>query len=238
MNIEWTSWLAEAPDLDAVKAALVREAVIRETMAKSGEPRQIVTDMIDAWDSMGRESVLELTDGEPTTLADALSYYIDSLENNAHTGDLADVASDLHAILSFPYSGEEALIQLHTDPSTDFTIEEDLDDGRGSLIKIGGVTVARTDWERAGSDGVALAEEIAVAVHRAVLARVIPDRPHQVQLTSSDRRSLLAWLERPRGTWRPDSPSRFSVTDFQGTSLIVRTWPYAWPPAPVTARPV
>lgn len=72
--------LGREDDLEAVKRAVIREAVIRSTMVKFDEDRATVTDMIDAMGSMGQEAVLDLTEGEPTTLADALSRYVDALE--------------------------------------------------------------------------------------------------------------------------------------------------------------
>jgi hypothetical protein len=229
---DYQELLAQADDLDAVKAALVRESVIRETMAESQESREVVELMVDSFDSMNQESVLELTDGQPTTLRAALSKYIDDLEQDIEAGDAlgpVSIAGDLHAILQYPYSRDEEILELHAgNHLLELEIEDHPDYGRDQVVKIGGHVVARLDWERAGSGGVAMGEEIARAVHAAVRARIVPDRDHYVGLSSSDRRSLLSWLENPHGTWTPDSPSRFSISEFQKTGLIVRTWPYAW----------
>ena len=96
-------------DLEEAKRALVRESVIRNAMTETGEDRQTVTDMIDAIGSMGQEAVLDLTEGEPTTLADALQRYVDTLEQAS--GPVAgpytaeDVCSSLSALLAYPWPG-------------------------------------------------------------------------------------------------------------------------------------
>lgn len=96
-------------DLDAILKALAREALIRHAMKKTGESRVIVVEMIDAAKSMDQEAVLALTDGEPTTLRDALSQYIEGLEQgNGAVGDsLPDIANELRAILDYPYPDEQ-----------------------------------------------------------------------------------------------------------------------------------
>jgi hypothetical protein len=96
------------PDLEAAKRALVRETVIRETMTKTGEDRKTVTDMIDAMGSMGQEAVLDLTEGQPTTLADALQRYVDQLPGavTTMTGEVSDqIAGDLSTLLAYPWPG-------------------------------------------------------------------------------------------------------------------------------------
>lgn len=232
---DFQEMLAQVDHLDVVQRAVIRERVIRDTMATSHESRKVVTDMVDAFQSMGEEAVQELTEGEPTTLRDAISRYIDMMDDPA--GDVVidreAVAGDLQNIISFPWSGEEALVQLHeVNPSVRLEIEEYPKNDRDLIVKIGGHEVARISWEETGSSGMAVAEGVAAAVHKAVLARVIPDRTHHVQLSASDRRSLLAWLERPNGTWSPDSPSRVSLDAVQGGGVIVRTWPYQWMTSP------
>lgn len=97
--------LASVDDLEAVKRALVREAVIREVMRESGEDRKTVTDMIDAMGSMGQEAVLDLTEGEPTTLADALSRYLEELDRSDDVVPRSRVGDDLSALLAYPWPG-------------------------------------------------------------------------------------------------------------------------------------
>lgn len=218
--------LAEEPNLDRVQAALVREKVIRDLMAKSGEGREPVAEMFDAMGSMGQEAVLELTEGEPTTLRDALQRYVDGLD----TADPqeADVAGDLATILAYPWSGEEALVALHN-PHYGLQLHVTEVENRDLEFRMGDNRhlVATVDWERAGSGGQAAAHEVAEAVYRATLARVIPDRDHHVQLNNTDRRALLAWLERPNGSWHPDaSNSRVTMDAVEGGGVLVRTRPY------------
>lgn len=96
--------LAQVEDLAAYREALVREQAIREVMAESGESREIVVEMIDSLDAMAEDAVLELTEGQPTTLRDALSRYVDDLE--PRHGDYAmthTVAGDLSALLNYPW---------------------------------------------------------------------------------------------------------------------------------------
>ncbi len=97
--------LAEERNLDRAKAALVREGAIRHIMALSGESRQIVAEMVDAHTSMGHEAVLELTDGEPTTLKDALRRYVEALEASDDPLPLS-IEEDLRAMLEYPWPGE------------------------------------------------------------------------------------------------------------------------------------
>lgn len=95
--------MSEIEDLEEAKRALVRETVIRDVMAQSGEDRQTVTDMIGAMESMDQEAVLDLTEGEPTTLADALSRYVDILETG--DPDPERIAGELSALLAYPWPG-------------------------------------------------------------------------------------------------------------------------------------
>ncbi len=100
--------LASVDDLEKVKTALIRETSIRYAMIETGESREIVTEMIDCIDSMGQEAVLELTEGEPTTLADALSRYVGTLAQSAtedETVRVIEVAGDLSALLVYPWPG-------------------------------------------------------------------------------------------------------------------------------------
>ena len=102
----WRETLEHAPDLERVKTATIREQVIRQAMKETGEPREIVAEQFDASVSMNHEVVLDLTDGEPASLADSLSRYIDVAESYSGTVEWAQVANELHAILSYPYPQE------------------------------------------------------------------------------------------------------------------------------------
>jgi hypothetical protein len=227
--------LAETADLGRFQAALVRERVIRNTMAQTGEGRDTVVDMVDALESMDQEAVLDLTEGEPTTLVDALRRYVAELEARDPDGDeltpVARVTGDLGALLAYPWPDEEALISLHN-PHYGLALHMDEGEDRDLEIRMGNNRhlVATVNWERAGSGGQAAAEEVAQAVYRATLARVIPDRDHHVQLNTSDRAALLAWLERPNGSiWL----GRLTL-DAAGSGVIVRTRPFSHQSLPRT----
>lgn len=94
--------LAEHGDLSRVVGALAREQVIRQVMTETGESREIVTELLDAAHAMSEEAVLELTEGEPTTLRNALERYVDNL-TKLHGEDedlrMGDVHMDLSALL-------------------------------------------------------------------------------------------------------------------------------------------
>lgn len=95
--------LASVDDLEKVKTAMIREETIRSVMAETREDRKTITDMIDAMDSMGQEAVLELTEGEPTTLADALQRYVEILDSG--DPDPERIAGELNALLAYPWPG-------------------------------------------------------------------------------------------------------------------------------------
>jgi hypothetical protein len=106
--------LEREEDLDAVKAALFREYVVRRVMGESGETREIVVEALDAGDSMDQEGVLALTDGEPTTLADALNTYVMELADNATNDDVRSIVTDLGALLNYPWPGVEGEADVTT----------------------------------------------------------------------------------------------------------------------------
>lgn len=90
----------EEADLEQATKALARETVIRHMVAETGEPREIVAEMVDAHASMDQEAVLDLTEGEPTTLRDALERYVENVRQN---GVPAGAEYDLEALLAYPY---------------------------------------------------------------------------------------------------------------------------------------
>lgn len=95
----------EAVDLDHVQRELVREKTIRTMMAKTGESREIVVEAVDSMAAMDEEAVFDLTDGNPTTLRDALERYVDQM-TTWDNQTLIDVQSELATILAYPYPGE------------------------------------------------------------------------------------------------------------------------------------
>lgn len=95
-------------DLDRVERALSRERVIRQVMAESGEPRDVVAEMVDAMRSMGEEAVLDMTDGEPTSLRAGLVRYIEGLDAEVYgvheVAELrARVSGELGALVEYPW---------------------------------------------------------------------------------------------------------------------------------------
>ena len=224
----WQNYLTEVPDLEMVKRAYLREELIRRLVVETGETREIVAEQVDAFASMDQEAVLGLTDGQPTTLREALGRYVDELNNyEEEMGNLHTVADDLGALLAYPWSEEEATIQTHADrESLVLTVENP--DGNSDFIavRVGGSTVYEGDYGGLGRGGMAGVRQVAEALHRAMLVRVIADRPHHVQLSSTDRRELIWFLENPNGSWYPGQPSRLSVDAVEGGGIIVRTRPY------------
>lgn len=230
--------LAGAADLGDVERALVRERAIRKTMAKTGEGREPVAEMVDAMQSMDREAVLELTDGAPTTLSDALARYIRIAQQQEYGKDFYEdesgriwdrVAGDLDAILEYPWSAEEERLASHgVNQALDLHVEHP-DETTMSL------TIGSDRWEIYrteiyGEAGEAVAEAVtaaAEAIYRAVLTRVIGDRDHAVHLNRRQTEGLIKWLDRGRsGSWTDDT--RISVDAVAGGGILVRTRPYTY----------
>jgi len=231
--------MAEADDLESVRDALVHEFAIRHAMAETGEDRQTIVDTMGAVESMDQEAVLELTSGAPTTLADGIQALIESIdaENGVASYIPSDVVTMLHALLTYPWPEEEAVIGTHaSNASVSLRVEEPDDDHLE--VYVGGQKVAEADYETHTRSGMQAVQDVAEAVHKAILARVIGDRPHHVQLNSSDRASLLRWLERPNGYWRPadmDSRPRVGVDAVEGGGVLIKTQPYVYV-EPVSSR--
>ena len=119
IKIDLEKWLAETTELDTVQTALSREKVIRE-MTRTGEDRQTVADFLDAHALTDQDSVLDLTGGEPATLAAALRRYVESLEAGNQVLNPNDeenyvpdfVIEGLHALLTYPWPGNVVEGQL------------------------------------------------------------------------------------------------------------------------------
>lgn len=222
----WRNYLAEVPDLDMAMRALVREKAIRDTMAKTGEGRETVVDMVEAMESMDREAVLDLAEGEPTTLIDALTRYVRILETWDEVVPRDRVAGDLDAILEYPWSGEEERVQLHH-PGYGLDLNIIEGENRDLEIRMGGsrFLIHTLNWEELGTSGQQAAEEAVHAVYRATLARVIADRDHHVQLSGPELYQLRQFLDRPNGS--ATAGGRLTV-DACGAGVIIRTRPYTW----------
>ncbi|HEU4751971.1 MAG TPA: hypothetical protein VFU47_02605 [Armatimonadota bacterium] len=232
--------LADVDDLDRVRAALVREHAVRHVMAETGEDRQTVTDMIDAMEATDQEGVLDLTEGQPTTLRDALERYLERL-GRALEGDpgstLGDVEAELGALLAYPWPEEEATISTHGENAS-VRLSVDYPDDDHLTVSVGGHEVYSGSYDELGSSGMGAVEEVARGVHRALLARVIGDREHLVRLNDRERRALLEFAQRASGSWRPEgngeSGRRLSVDAVEGGGLLIRTRPYRYVTPPRT----
>lgn len=224
---ELRDMLELVPDLGEVERALVREHAIRAAMARTGEGRTIVAEGIDALQSMDREAVLNLTEGNPTTLPDALARYTRIVETWDELVPRDRVVGDLDAILENPWPAEEERLASHgINQSVDLHVGNA---GSSAVVLMGGPSrweIYRT--ETYGNQAVVDAVEGAAhAVHRAVLTRVIADRDHHVKLSGKDTTDLYHWLERQTGSWRPSDPSRVTI-DATGGGIMIRTRPYAY----------
>jgi hypothetical protein len=219
------SILERVDDLEPVKTALIREYAIRTAMLSTGEDRRTIIDMMDAVDSMDQEAVLALTSGAPTTLADGLQAYLETLELGDADIRSSNVIDALHALLVYPWPEEEATIATHgANASVGLRVEHsDRPNDETFSIYVGGQEAYRGSAAR---EGAVIAEEVADAVHRAVLARVIGDRPHTVRLSHTDRLDLLNWLDRPNGSWVAGGTDRLSAVDHRDGGVSIQTSPY------------
>jgi hypothetical protein len=216
--------LSGIDDLDAVNRAVEREREIRIGMARTGQGREVVAEFLDAEAAMDEEAVLGLTEGQPTTLVDALRRYVEELEKQGTT-DALDAAASLAALLAYPWPEDERRISLHN-PHYGLALSINEEENRDLVIRMGSNRweVARVNWEDAGSGGQRAAQAVAEAVYRATLARVIPDREHIVKLSSAQARDLAVFLERPSGSWSAD---RVTV-EASGGGVWIRTRPYSF----------
>lgn len=151
--------LADVDDLEEVKAALVREEVIRTVSAESGEDRQHVADLVDAMASMGQEEVLALTNGEPTTLRDGLQRYVESMDYDGAFVDPNVLASDLETLLAYPWPGAPELVCDY--PENDEHL----------VITLGGQEVASASHDEHGWAGMEAVQTTAEAVYKALTSR-------------------------------------------------------------------
>lgn len=223
-------FLAGVDDLDQCQRAVEREREIRIGMHRTGEGREVVAEFLDAQAAMDDVAVLDLTDGNPTTLVDALTRYLEELERRDELQPRARVAGELAAILAFPWPEDERRVQLH-DPHYGVALHISQEENRDLVIRMGSNRweVARVNWEDAGSGGQLAAQAVAEAVYRATLARVIPDRAHDVRLSGAEARDLCQWLVQPYGSARIGD--RLTVETY-GYGVMLRTRPYGFQSIP------
>jgi hypothetical protein len=160
-DVNWSVWIEGAADLAAVRAALVRETVIREVMVQTGEDRRTVADMLDATQSMGQEAVLDLMEGEPTTLHAGLQRYVDELEGRDELQPRDRVVDDLSTLLAYPWPVATG------GPGQELEVERP--DDETVIVKVGGRLVAGANHDDHGWAGMDLLETTARNVHRAVI---------------------------------------------------------------------
>jgi hypothetical protein len=219
-------FLSAAPDLDRASRAVEREREIRIGMARTGQGREVVAEFLDAEAAMDEEAVLDLTEGQPTTLVDALSRYLTELEKRDELQPRARVAGELAAILAYPWPEDERRVQLHN-PHYGLALHMEEEENRDLVIRMGSNRweVARVNWEDAGSGGQLACRAVAEAVYRATLARVIADREHIVTLNAAETAQLRRWLNgEPNGSnWIGD---RLTV-NYDGNGVWIRTRPYS-----------
>lgn len=220
--------LSGIDDLDAVTRAVEREREIRLGMARTGQGREVVAEFLDAQAAMDQEAVLELTDGQPTTLVDALTRYLEELEGRDELQPRARVAGELAAILSFPWPEDERRVQLH-DPHYGVALHvERSSDSQCLEIRMGSNRwLVDTVYRDSTMSVMDVAENVAQRVYRATLARVIPDRDHDVRLSGAEVADLTAWLALPR-PWsgRVRIGNRLSLETY-GYGVMLRTRPYS-----------
>lgn len=223
------AFLAGAPDLDAMERAIAREREIRIMMARSGQGRGPAADMIDVEQSMAEEAVLDLTDGEPTTLVDTLQRYLSELACRGELQPRDQITTELEAILRFPWPEDERLVSLHN-PHYGLMLHFRHDKNRDLIVQMGNERreVARVSWEDAGSGGIEAVEAVARAVYKATLARVLPDRDHSVKLSRAQVDGLRVWLQSAGMNLAPTRirEGRLAL-DVHGSSVIITTMPYA-----------
>ena len=152
--------LAGEEGLDRIQEALVRERVIREVVRESGEPRDIVVEMIEAMKSMADEAVLDLMEGEPTTLRAAVQRYVDELETRDEVLPRDRLVEELAMLLGYPYPRADA------GPGQELEIRQP--DDEHLEVWIGGREIASANHDEHGWSGMAAVQSTAEGVHKAL----------------------------------------------------------------------
>lgn len=224
-TLDWPAWLAKTDDLDQVTRAVEREKAIRAGMARTGEGREIVAEFLDAHTAMDEEGVMSLTDGEPTTLRDALSRYVaDLATRDPHDYDRradSEVAAELEMILGYPWPAEEEFLASHS-ANRSLALDIRRPGGGRVEVRLGGHLLVDTDF---APDQAA---DVAERIYRSVLARVIGDREHVIQLNAAQTADLRAWLARPNGSLTDGFNGRMTMDAVEGGGILVRTRPYSY----------
>ena len=106
ISVELVDVLENVDDLDQVQRALIREQTIRQVMAETGESREIATETLDAMISMDREAVLDLMEGNVTTLRAGLQRYVEELERRDELQPRDRITGELSVLLAHPWPQE------------------------------------------------------------------------------------------------------------------------------------
>lgn len=218
-------FLAGVDDLDQCQRAVEREREVRLGMARTGEGREVVAEFLDAQAAMEDEGVLDLTDGNPTTLVDALTRYLEELEGRDELQPRARVAGELAAILAFPWPEDERRVQLHN-PHYGLALHVVQQEFDRTEVRMGNNRHLVANVRHSG-DGADAVREVAEAVYRATLARVIPDREHDVRLSGAEVTELTMWLAQVPRSGSVHIGKRLTLETY-GYGVMLRTRPYGF----------
>jgi hypothetical protein len=158
--VDLDAMLAGAADLDAVIRAVARERAIRDTVAETGEDRAIVAETLDAAISMDQEAVLDLMEGETTTLARGLARYAQELEGRDELQPRDRIVEELGSLLAYPWP------QASAGPGRELEIRQP--DDEHLEVWIGGQEVASANHDTHGWAGMEAVQTTAENVHRAL----------------------------------------------------------------------
>jgi len=140
--------LAKADDLGAWADALSRETAIRQVMEETGEPREVVEEAVGAMDAMAEEGVLDLAEGNPTTLRDGLARYVEVLADRDEVLARDWVLSDLYALLNYPWAAERPGVPVDPEDSLERQEGEPVGYHRRRTTETGYPLMGSSDAER------------------------------------------------------------------------------------------
>jgi hypothetical protein len=140
--------LAKADDLGAWADALSRETAIRQVMEETGEPREVVEEAVGAMDAMAEEGVLDLAEGNPTTLRDGLARYVEVLADRDEVLARDWVLSDLYALLNYPWAAERPGVPVDPEDSLERREGEPVGYHRRRTTETGYPLMGSSDAER------------------------------------------------------------------------------------------
>jgi hypothetical protein len=160
MSPDLARLLAEEDDLDAVIRAVAREQAVRHAVAETGESRAIVEEMLGAAISMDQEAVLDLVEGNATTLRAGLARYVQELEGRDELQPRDRIVDELGSLLAYPWPVASA------GPGQELEIRQP--DDEHVEVWIGGREVASANHDEHGWSGMAAVQTTAENVHKAL----------------------------------------------------------------------